>query len=299
MCSTLETGVAYHHRKLPLHVRRTLEKAIAEKRINNVVCTTTLLQGVNMPAQNVIIRNPNLYLKKTSGVTELSNYEMANLRGRAGRLLKDFIGRTYVLDESAFTNTDGYEQAELFEDVTKELPTGYEERFEEYRSDIEDIVKSSKPVDETMHEFRYLVSYIRQSVLRYGGEAQKRMENVGIKLNQKQVAAIMAKLNQLTVPKEICYKNRYWDPYVLEKIYEGYDENVPKTPMERGAKAKLDRMMKFLRDTEETSIMYKRYIPDNFQQGQQRGVLTKLCMQWACYQIYYHIRGIVMMMELS
>lgn len=281
ICSTLEEGVAYHHGKLPLHVRRTLEKAIAEKRINNVVCTTTLLQGVNMPAQNVIIRNPNLYLRKTSGVTELSNYEMANLRGRAGRLLKDFVGRTYVLDESAFTNTEGYEQAELFEDVTKELSTGYEERFEEYRSDIEDIVKSGKPVDETMHEFGYLVSYIRQSVLRYGGEAKKRMENVGIKLNQKQVAAIMAKLNQLTVPKEICYKNRYWDPYVLEKIYESYDENVPKTPMERGAKAKLDRMMKFLRDTEETSIMYKRYIPNKFQQGKPRGDLTKLCMQWA------------------
>ena len=80
-----------------MHVRRTLEKAIVSKQINNVVCTTTLMQGVNMPAQNIIIRNPHLYLKKTDTAAELSNYEMANLRGRAGRLLKDFIGRTYVL----------------------------------------------------------------------------------------------------------------------------------------------------------------------------------------------------------
>ena len=104
LCQTLQSGVAYHHGKLPMHVRRTLEKAIAEKNITNVACTTTLMQGVNMPAQNVIVRNPHLYLKKTDSSVELSNYEMANLRGRAGRLLKDFIGRTYVLDESSFSD---------------------------------------------------------------------------------------------------------------------------------------------------------------------------------------------------
>ena len=96
LCISLENGVAYHHGKLPLHVRRTLEKAISEKKIHNVVCTTTLLQGVNLPAQNIIIRNPHLYQAKIRTATELSNYEMANLRGRAGRLLKDNIGRNWI-----------------------------------------------------------------------------------------------------------------------------------------------------------------------------------------------------------
>ena len=64
LCDTLSHNVAYHHGKLPMHVRRTLEKAITEKKISNVVCTTTLMQGVNMPAQNVFIRNPHLYIKK-------------------------------------------------------------------------------------------------------------------------------------------------------------------------------------------------------------------------------------------
>ena len=88
MCTTLEHGVAYHHGKLPMHVRCTLEKAISDKLIGTVVCTTTLMQGVNMPAQNIIIRNPHLYVKRNKDSAELSNYEMANLRGRAGRLLK-------------------------------------------------------------------------------------------------------------------------------------------------------------------------------------------------------------------
>lgn len=162
LCETLEKGVAYHHGKLPMHVRRAFEKAISEKKIMNVVCTTTLLQGVNLPAQNVFVRNPHLYISKKNGTTELTNYEMANLRGRAGRLLKDYIGRTYVMDEDEFADTDGYEQMELFEDVTKELPTGYEQRFEEYYDEIEDAIMNDKPVDSTMRKYGYIISYIRQ-----------------------------------------------------------------------------------------------------------------------------------------
>lgn len=289
LCSTLKEGIAYHHGKLPTHVRRTLEKAIVKKEVMNVVCTTTLLQGVNMPAQNVIIRNPHLYLKRNDAAAELSNYEMANLRGRAGRLLKDFIGRTYVLDESAFSDTDGYEQIELFEDTTKELPSGYEEKFEEYKEEIEELVVSDKPVDETMQKYGFLVSYIRQSVLRYRNEARNKLKNVGIKLTPKQVAAILLKLDNLTVPREICIKNRYWDPYVLQKIYETFDEQVPSTPFERGAKAKIDRMLKFMRETSETSAMYERHIPKEFRRGSKRSMLIDLCMKWSKEITLYEI----------
>ena len=281
LCKTLGSGTAYHHGKLPMHVRRTLEKAIVEKKINNIVCTTTLMQGVNMPAQNIVIRNPHLYLKKTDSAAELSNYEMANLRGRAGRLLKDFIGRTYVLDESAFADADGYDQLELFEDVTKELPSGYGERFEEYREDIEDVIETNKTVDHSMKKYGYLISYIRQSVLRYGKGSRRKMQDVGIKLTQKQVAAIIHKLETLTIPKDICIKNRYWDPFVLQKIFEDYKEAVPVSPYERGAKAKLNRMLKYMRDTEETSSMYERYVPSELQKGSNRSYLVNLCMKWA------------------
>ena len=75
LCKTLLKGVAYHHGKLPMHVRRTLEKAISDKKISNVVCTTTLLQGVNLPAQNVFIRNPHLYISKKKDSSELTKFE--------------------------------------------------------------------------------------------------------------------------------------------------------------------------------------------------------------------------------
>ena len=206
---------------------------------------------------------------------------MANLRGRAGRLLKDYIGRTFVMDEDEFVDTDGYEQLELFEDVTKELPLGYEQRFEEYRESIEEALERNTPVDATMKKYGYIISYIRQSVLKYGADSQKRMRDVGIKLSQKQVAAIILKLEQIAVPKEICYKNRYWDPFVLDAIYTSYDGQVPNTPMEKGAKGKLDRLMKFLRDTDATADMYSKYIPKRYQKGQMRSIMVGLSLQWS------------------
>lgn len=281
LCQTLSKGVAYHHGKLPMHVRRTIEKAIADKSVKNVVCTTTLLQGVNLPAQNVFIRNPHLYINKKKDSQELTNYEMANLRGRAGRLLKDYVGRTFVMDEDGFSETDGYEQMELFDDVTKELPSGYEQRFEEFRGEIEEVVRGNRPVDTTMKKYGYIISYIRQSVLRYGEEARKRMSDVGIRLKQKQVSEIIVQLEEISVPHDICYKNRYWDPFVLNKIYTSFDGNVPTTPMEKGAKSKIDSALKFLRDTSETASMYNKYIPSLYRKGKMRNIMVGLSLKWA------------------
>ncbi|WP_183128127.1 DEAD/DEAH box helicase [Clostridium autoethanogenum] len=283
MCKVLKGGIAYHHGKLPMHVRRTLEKAICDKKIKNVVCTTTLMQGMNMPAQNVIIRNPHLYIRKKKNVNELSSYEMANLRGRAGRLLKDFIGRTYVLDESSFKDIEGYNQIELFEDATADIPSGYGEKYKEYMEDITEVIESANTVDASMQKYGYLVSYIRQSVLRYGKKnARKRMTEVGIELTKEQIETIDKNLKKLKVSKDICFQNRYWDPFVLDYIYKNFQGKMPDMPTKRGAKTRLDELMKFLRDNNTTKPMYDKYIPALYQSGSGRSTLRNYCIDWAC-----------------
>src|SRR5690606_12537039 len=121
----VQSGVAYHTGKLPLHIRSAIEDSFSKGIINNIVCTTTLMQGVNFPASNIIVRNPYLFTRrmKNRENVKLSNYEFSNLRGRAGRLLKEFIGRTIVLDESSFEIEK--ENESLFEHTEKELSTGY------------------------------------------------------------------------------------------------------------------------------------------------------------------------------
>ena len=63
----VESKVAFHHGKLPPHIRNALEFAIGQSLIDHVVCTTTLMQGVNIPAKTVVLRNPNLFIRDMTG----------------------------------------------------------------------------------------------------------------------------------------------------------------------------------------------------------------------------------------
>ncbi|MCG7296631.1 DEAD/DEAH box helicase [Corynebacterium afermentans] len=86
----LRFGVAFHHGKIPVSIRRHIEKVFAEpdSGIDFMVCTSTLLEGVNLPAKNIFI----LTDKHGSGRSKINKLNFENLAGRAGRLSKDFLG---------------------------------------------------------------------------------------------------------------------------------------------------------------------------------------------------------------
>lgn len=228
LTQVLQKNIIYHHGKMPIHIKNVLEYAIREKMINNIVCTTTLMQGVNIPTQNVIMRNGNLSLKKEKGnMPKLTNYEISNLRGRAGRLLKDFIGRTFVLDQNAFENKE--ENMILFQDEEKSLKTGYSDIFERYHREINSNllknISNEECNDNIGNDFHFLVTYIRRTILQYKEKSYKRLNSVGIKLSEEQILQIFNKLTaDLSIPLEICFRNRYIDPIVLNQIYEDINE---------------------------------------------------------------------------
>lgn len=221
-------GVAYHHGKLPKHVRKALEHALSQKQIRLVACTTTLLQGVNLPASNIIIRNPNLFIRKMPNSTELSSYELANLRGRAGRLMKDFIGRTFVLDEESFDNSDSHVQGDLFEDTYKSLDTDYASIFLANRSTIIDCVATDHLVSENAEAPGHIAIYIRQAAIKYGKDFRGYLEKRGITLSESEAAQVVRTLSNLTISPEICAQNRYVDPIALEQILA--DSQIPRLP---------------------------------------------------------------------
>lgn len=214
LIKTIDCGIAYHHGKMPLHIRMAVEDAFSSGVVKNVACTTTLMQGVNLPAKNLIARNPNLFLKKNKESGQLTSYEFANLRGRAGRLMKDFVGRAIILDEDAFGNTNDY----LNKFTEKELTPGYADRFNDNEDEILISLMEGYEVEEN-NNFNDLTVYIRQIILKYGQSALKVMKNVGIDIDHGQFKHIYVEMQNLKIPKEICIMNRYWDPLALERLY--------------------------------------------------------------------------------
>lgn len=229
LCKTLKYKTVYHHGKVPLHVRNTLEYAIKNNMIDNIVCTTTLLQGVNLPAQNVIMRNGSLGSKKRNGVLpSLTNYEISNLRGRAGRLLKDFIGRTFVLDENAF-DQEGSKQ--LFKDENKSLTSGYGKIFNDNNNTINkslyENISNETLGNEIGNDVQFLITYIRQTILKHNENCLLRLKSVGINYSKEEIVLIYKELkNELKIPLEICFRNRYIDPLVLNQFYLSSNEFI-------------------------------------------------------------------------
>lgn len=89
-CSQL--GVFSHHSGIPMGIRIAIEYAFSKSKINNVVCTSTLAQGVNLPIKYLIISS----VYQAGNAIKVRDFQ--NLIGRAGRAGKYTEG-TIILTE--------------------------------------------------------------------------------------------------------------------------------------------------------------------------------------------------------
>ncbi|WP_257203099.1 DEAD/DEAH box helicase [Corynebacterium cystitidis] len=94
LIDALEKGVAFHHGRIPVTLREEIEAIFKdpESGVDCLVCTSTLLEGVNLPARNIFI----LTDKHGSGQS-IEKLDFENLAGRAGRLTKDFKGNVFCM----------------------------------------------------------------------------------------------------------------------------------------------------------------------------------------------------------
>jgi superfamily II DNA/RNA helicase len=91
LVESLLKGVGFHYGNMPSIVRTGIERFFKDGHIRFLCCTSTLLQGVNLPAKHIVIYNPHL------GSDPMHRADFRNLAGRAGRLLKEFHGNIWCI----------------------------------------------------------------------------------------------------------------------------------------------------------------------------------------------------------
>lgn len=96
-CSQL--GVFSHHSGIPMGLRIAIEYAFSKSKINNIVCTSTLAQGVNLPIKYLIVSS----MYQAGDAIKVRDFQ--NLIGRAGRAGKYTEG-TIILTESGIYKTE-------------------------------------------------------------------------------------------------------------------------------------------------------------------------------------------------
>lgn len=88
----LQHGIGIHHGKLPRSLGRFMIRAFEEGKLKVLLCTSTLIEGVNTSAKNVIVYDSKLNRKS------LDFFTFNNIKGRSGRMFRHFIGNVYVFD---------------------------------------------------------------------------------------------------------------------------------------------------------------------------------------------------------
>ncbi|MEZ2794702.1 DEAD/DEAH box helicase [Proteus terrae] len=87
-------GIAYHHGQLPRAVGSLIVDLFNESKINILICTSTLIEGVNTNAKNIVIYDDCITRR-----TKLDMFTFNNISGRSGRMFEHYVGNVYILGD--------------------------------------------------------------------------------------------------------------------------------------------------------------------------------------------------------
>ncbi|WP_160286728.1 DEAD/DEAH box helicase [Pseudomonas knackmussii] len=141
LISLVEKSTGIHNGQIHRSLGQLQVKLFEEMHgLNKIVSTSSIIEGVNTSAENVIVwRNKN-------GKSKLNDFTYKNIIGRGGRMFKHFIGKIFILDappEEEATQLNLTLPDELLPDISSS----------EYKQDLtnEQIAKIISYQDE-MHE---------------------------------------------------------------------------------------------------------------------------------------------------
>ena len=89
----IRRGVGFHYGNIPLLVRTEIENLFRDGLLRYLVCTSTLLEGVNLPCQTLFVLGP----ERGRG-NKMTAADFWNLAGRAGRWGQEFAGNIVCID---------------------------------------------------------------------------------------------------------------------------------------------------------------------------------------------------------
>lgn len=93
LTNLVKRGTGIHNGRLHRSLSQIQVKLFEETNgLDNIVSTSSIIEGVNTSAENVII-----WMSKT-GSKSLNDFTYRNIIGRGGRMFKHFIGKIYILD---------------------------------------------------------------------------------------------------------------------------------------------------------------------------------------------------------
>lgn len=212
----LRFGVGYHYGKMPQFIRFFVKDLFEKKKITMLCCTSTLLEGVNLPAKNLVMYKP----RAGSLLTTLST---RNLVGRAGRLQKDYYGKIYCIEDDEWSQDKTPFNDELesisssSEDILLNRADMLIQYLKEYKKSSDDeIMKGVKSLATSLIIRRLIHS--NSAFLSKFKEREDRISQGALDSISRELERISAEVASLE--PSVILRNRSVDPRFQHELYQ-------------------------------------------------------------------------------
>ncbi|MCJ2024053.1 DEAD/DEAH box helicase [Methylobacterium sp. J-067] len=221
LAGMIRKGVAFHYGKMPTLLRETLEGAFRDGHVNFLVCTTTLFEGINLPARNVFIDTPTRGTRKPLAPAALWNFA-----GRAGRMSADIVGNVFLVDYEDWPDKPldvfvGYEVQSAFLRTASEVP-------DRLLGALGGAMPAELPNDDDAQRVRAAAGLLISKAA--GGEVRRYVDRTLGSLNEelrtRLTEASIAATERIGLPATLLATNWTVDPFGLRRLYDNMLEKV-------------------------------------------------------------------------
>lgn len=214
LADIIRMGVAYHFGNMPQLIRNLIENLYKKGDVQYLFCTSTLLEGVNMPTQNLFILDNR---KHKSG---LKTIDFWNLAGRAGRMSQELQGNVFCVKHS---DCEWSDSSFLKNKRVELMPTIYS-RIDHNLRKIENLIKNDEiktGSEEEKRILRYIANIICIDTLAPQSGYSSPIIDELIRKNKTRILELAKnKSSNVNVPYSLLNSNESIDVKVQESVYQ-------------------------------------------------------------------------------
>ncbi len=210
----LEYGIAYHFGNIPQIVRNIVEELFRKGVIKYLFCTSTLLEGVNLPAKNVLILNN----KKNRSIFEPIDFW--NLAGRAGRFGMELSGNIFCIREEE-NNWEKKDELLIKNDI--EIKPTVNKKIDSNIQKIEKVLleKDISGTEEEKYILKYIANMICIDTFDLENSYRSPIIEQLIKNNKDRIIEYAkSKINKVDIPNIILQSNQSIDISIQNKVFK-------------------------------------------------------------------------------